>query len=155
MYLATKGMTYYSHWGPICRLSTVRVGESTGSAAVIKLWAVQFQQQLLYITARGQRGKLKYCGRVQPQLSGIKTCSILSVKSSSGSHGSRGVKGHFTTNQFSEMRKEAGVMRRGGREIRRRSWRLRTASIVERIAMGHGMKRHKTYRCSLVNHHAS
>lgn len=31
----------------------------------------------------------------------------------------------------------------------------KTASIVERIAMGHGMKRHKTYRCSLVNHHAS
>lgn len=36
----------------------VRAGECT---AVIKLRAVQFQQRLLYITARGRRGELKYC----------------------------------------------------------------------------------------------
>lgn len=53
------------------------------------------------------------------------------------------VKGHFNTNQFSEIRKVVGVRRSGSREIRRPSWgEERPRSIVEQIEMGQGMKRH-------------
>ena len=77
MYLATKGMIFFSAVGIQFAARPVWWWVSAhGNAAVIKLWVVQFQQQQLYITARGRHGKFKYCGIVRTQLPGIKTRSV-------------------------------------------------------------------------------
>ena len=139
--LATKGMGYYSHWGS--NLQTVQCEDGWRG------WRYSCElcnSNRSYCTSQpGASEASSECrGAVQPQLSGIKTCGDLSVKSSLGSHGSWGVRGQFTTNQFREMRKEAAERRRGSGEIRESELKTvkrgRQGSTVKQRALGCGEK---------------
>lgn len=80
---ATKGMSYHSHWGSNLQTVQCEGGRVHWRTSFDKAVTCAIPTAATVDHSQRLHCKLKYCGRLQPQLSGIITCCILSVKSSS------------------------------------------------------------------------